>query len=142
MMIKITPNLFINESELKFVFIASPGPGGQNVNKLATTAQLRFNIRLSPSLPDEIRLRLLEKLGEKLTREDEIIIKASRYRTQELNRQDAIHRLVALLKNAVYVPKKRKKTKPTRASTERRLNEKKLHGKNKSLRGNKPSRED
>jgi ribosome-associated protein len=136
-MIKITPHLSIAESDIKIVYVCSPGPGGQNVNKLATAAQLRFNVRSSPSLPEDLRIRLLNLLGDKLTREGEIIIKASRHRTQERNRQDAMHRLIALLKDAVYVPKKRKKTRPTRASVERRINEKKLRGKTKSLRGGK-----
>lgn len=141
-MIKITPHLYLNETEIEILFIRSPGPGGQNVNKLATTAQLRFNVQHSPSLSEEIRLRLITKLGEKLTREGDIVIKASRYRSQERNKQDAIHRLITLLQAAMFVPKKRKKTKPTKASTERRLNEKKLHGRTKSLRGNKTSREE
>lgn len=141
-MIIITPHLTLDESELTITYICSPGPGGQNVNKVATSAQLRFNIQSSPSLSDETRIRLLNKLKDKLTREGDIIIKASRFRSQERNKQDAIDRLVALLKSAMHVPKKRKKTKPTRASTERRLSEKKLHGKNKSLRGNKGSSED
>lgn len=141
-MIKITPNLYINESEVKIVFICSPGPGGQNVNKLATTAQLRFNVKYSTSLPDDIRLRLVEKLGDKLTGEGEIVIKASRYRTQERNKHDAINRLISILKSAIFIPKKRKKTRPTRASSERRLSEKKLHGKIKSLRGNKATGEE
>jgi ribosome-associated protein len=136
-MIKITPNLYINKSELKIVFICSPGPGGQNVNKLATAAQLRFNVQYSASLPEDIRLNLIEKLGDKLTSEGDIVIKASRYRTQERNKQDAIARLISILKDAVYIPKKRKKTKPTHASSERRLSQKKLHGKTKSLRGNR-----
>jgi len=138
-MIKITPSLFISEAEVQLVFICSPGPGGQNVNKVATAAHLRFNVLRSPSIPEDIRLRLIDTLGDKLTREGDIVIKASRHRTQERNKQDALDRLVALLKTAVYLPKKRKKTKPTRASVQRRLREKKLHGKNKSLRGNKAS---
>jgi ribosome-associated protein len=141
-MIKITPSLYLNESEISFVFICSPGPGGQNVNKVATAAQLRFNVPSSPSLPEDIRLRLVEVLGDKLTREGDILIKASRYRTQERNKQDAVDRLTAILKNAIYVPKKRKKTKPTRASTERRLKGKKIQGKTKSLRGSKSSGEE
>lgn len=141
-MIKITPNLYIDESEIKIVFICSPGPGGQNVNKVATSAQLRFNVQGSPSLPDDIRLRLLDKLQDKLTSEGEIVIKASRFRSQERNKQDAIDRLITILKSAMYIPKKRKKTKPTRASTERRLSEKKSHGKTKSLRGKKATGEE
>lgn len=141
-MITITPHLTLDESELSITYICSPGPGGQNVNKVATSAQLRFNVQSSPSISEENRARLLNKLADKLTREGDIIIKASRYRSQERNKQDAIDRLVALLKSAMHVPKKRKKTKPTRASSERRLNEKKLHGKNKSLRGKKRPHEE
>lgn len=136
-MIFITPHLTLEESELSIIYICSPGPGGQNVNKVATSAQLRFNIQRSPSIAEDIRERLVNKLGDRLTREGDIIIKASRFRSQERNKQDAIARLAALLKSAMHVPKKRKKTKPTRASSERRLSEKKLHGKNKSLRGNR-----
>lgn len=141
-MIKITRDLYINESEIKIVFIRSPGPGGQNVNKVATSAQLRFNVHDSPSFTDDIRLRLIDKLQDKLTGEGEIVIKASRYRSQERNKQDAMNRLVEILRNAVFVPKKRKKTKPTRASSERRLSDKKLHGKTKSLRRGKVSGEE
>lgn len=139
---KITYNLFLNDSEIKIIFVRSPGPGGQNVNKLATAAQLRFNVLHSPSLPEDIRLRLLSLLGKKITREGDLIIKASRYRTQERNKQDAIDRLITLLKRAAIRPKKRKKTKPTQASSERRVATKKLRGKRKSLRGNKISTED
>ncbi|MFI4956606.1 MAG: alternative ribosome rescue aminoacyl-tRNA hydrolase ArfB [Gammaproteobacteria bacterium] len=141
-MIKITPNIYLDDSELQIVFVRSPGPGGQNVNKLATAAQLRFNVPNSSSLPEEIRLRLVTRLGKKLTPDGDIVIKASRYRSQERNKYDAIDRLIAILKSATIIPKKRKKTKPTRASTERRLSDKKLHGKTKSLRGKKSHREE
>jgi ribosome-associated protein len=115
-------------------FVRSPGPGGQNVNKTATAAQLRFNIVNSPSLPEDMRTRLLALIGKKLTLQGDLIIKASRYRTQERNKQDALDRLEALLQRAAIPPKKRKKTKATFASTQRRLASKKLHAKNKSLR--------
>jgi ribosome-associated protein len=142
LMIKITTYLSLYDAEVEITFIRSPGPGGQNVNKLATTAQLRFNIPSSTSIPEDIKLRLATSLKEKLTREGDIVIKASRYRSQERNKQDAINRLIAMLKSGMFVPKKRKKTKPTKASTERRLNEKKLHGKMKSLRKGKISRDE
>lgn len=122
-------------SELKFSYIRSPGPGGQNVNKVATAVQLRFNIVKSESFSEETCQRLLTVLQNKLTTKGEMIIKATRYRTQERNKEDAIERLVTLLKNAAKVPKKRKKTKPSLASKERRIQKKKLHAKTKSLRG-------
>lgn len=136
-MIKITTNIFLNESELKYTFVRSPGPGGQNVNKLATAAQLRFNVRDSLSLPEIVRLRLLSLAGKKITTQGDLIIKASRHRTQERNKQEAFKRLVALIKKAATPIKKRKKTKPTLASTEKRLTKKKLHAKTKKLRRKK-----
>jgi ribosome-associated protein len=138
-MIKITPTFFINPSELTFTFIRSPGPGGQNVNKVATAVFLRFNAMRSASLNDAIRQRLSSLAGNKMTGEGELIIKASRFRTQEMNKQDALNRLIELLKRAATVPKKRKKTKPTRASVQRRLKKKKIHSEIKSLRRNKPT---
>lgn len=137
-MIKILPNIFIQESELQFIFVTSPGPGGQNVNKVATAVQLRFDVIHSPSLPEPARLRLLNILGNKLTKNGELIIKASRHRTQERNKQDALNRLKDLIKRAAIPPKKRKKTRPTKASKERRLSKKKLHGAKKVLRGSLP----
>lgn len=133
-MIEITPTISLNEAEIKLTFIRAPGPGGQNVNKVATAVQLRFNVILSPSLPDDMRARLLILLGSKLTSQGDLIIKATRYRTQERNKQDALTRLLDLLKSAAIPPKRRKKTKPTFSSTQRRLSTKKLHAKNKSLR--------
>ncbi len=137
-MIKITPTVSIHESELKFTFVRAPGPGGQNVNKLATAAQLRFNIQQS-HLPEETRERLLSLLSNKITSTGDLIIKASRYRTQEQNKQDAIDRLIELIKRVITPPKLRKKTKPTRAAKQKRLTQKKLHGKMKSLRSHKPT---
>lgn len=133
-MIKITADVFIHASDIEIIFVRSPGPGGQNVNKLSTSALLRFNVLNAPSIPDNVRARILNVLKNLLTRDGDIVIKASRYRTQERNKQDAIERLTAILKSAVYVPKKRKKTKPTKASQEERLSSKKHHGKTKSLR--------
>lgn len=141
MMIKITNTVFLNSSEIKFRFIRAPGPGGQNVNKLATAVELRFNIKQS-SLPEAIRHRILFTLAKKITRQGELIIKASRHRTQESNKRDALTRLRLLLKKASIPPKIRKKTKPTRASIERRIASKKLHSKIKSLRRNSQSRVD
>lgn len=133
-MSKTTANTLLDKAELKFSFVRSPGPGGQNVNKVATAALLRFNVVQSSSLSEAMRARLLLLLGNKVTQQGELIIKASRYRTQERNKQDALERLQAYLQRAAIVPKKRKKTKPSLASKERRLTQKKQHGKNKLLR--------
>jgi ribosome-associated protein len=127
-------NWKLNEAEVIFTFIRAAGPGGQNVNKAATAVQLRFNVMYSPSLPSLVRMRLLSMLGKKITREGDLIIKANRYRTQELNKQDALQRLYALIERAAIIPKKRKKTKPTLASIKRRLEQKKVRAKTKLLR--------
>lgn len=137
-MIEVAPNITFNESEVEFSFIRSPGPGGQNVNKVATAVQLRFNVMRSLSLPEDVRVRLIALLSKKITTQGDIIIKASRFRTQERNKEDALNRLIELLKQAANPPKKRKKTKPTFSSKQRRLDSKTLHGKNKSLRRSRP----
>jgi ribosome-associated protein len=134
-MLRITTAIWLDTSEITFTFVRSPGPGGQNVNKLATAALLRFNVRTSASLPATTRLRLLQVLSSRLTLNGDLIIKASSYRTQERNRQDALERLTEILQKAAIPPKPRKKTKPTKASVHRRLNKKKLTGKRKVLRG-------
>src|SRR3989338_680480 len=128
-MIKITSTIFLNDSEIELAFIRAPGPGGQNVNKIATAVQLRFNVMHSPSLSDDVRTRLLSLIGNKITTQGEIIIKANRYRTQERNKHDALARLRELIQRAAIPPKKRKKTQPSLASVERRLTKKKLHAK-------------
>ncbi|CAN5265522.1 alternative ribosome rescue aminoacyl-tRNA hydrolase ArfB [soil metagenome] len=128
----------INQNEITFTFTRAPGPGGQNVNKLATCAQLRFDVMNSPSLSEAVKIRLLALAGNKSTLQGEVLIKASRYRTQERNKQDALERLEELILRASTTPKKRKKTKPTFSSTQRRLATKKQHGQTKSLRQSKP----
>jgi ribosome-associated protein len=127
----------INDSELVFTFIRTPGPGGQNVNKVSSGVLLRFNVVNSTSLPEGVRQRLCTLLGKKLTLSGDCIIKACRFRTQNRNRQDALDRLDALIQQAQKVPKKRKKTKPTLASRMRRLDSKKKQSQKKANRREK-----
>jgi ribosome-associated protein len=138
-MIRITDSIAIDESELTEDFVRSSGPGGQNVNKLSTAVQLRFDVRGSPALPNDVALRLMRLAGKRLTREGVLVIIAQRHRTQERNRQDARERLIELVRQAAVVPLKRRATKPTRASRERRLESKKRRSGIKGLRRAKPS---
>jgi ribosome-associated protein len=138
-MIRITDNIEIDDDELVEQFVRSSGPGGQNVNKLSTAVQLRFDLRHSPSLPDGVRARAERLAGSRLTRDGVLVINAQRYRTQERNRQDARERLVALLREASVAPVPRRPTRPTRASRERRIEGKKRRGGIKRLRRTKPS---
>src|SRR5437899_7257985 len=117
-MIRVTPHIAIDESELSESFIRSSGPGGQNVNKLSTAVQLRFDVRHSPSLPGDVRARLERLAGRRLTREGVLIITAQRHRTQERNREDARERLIELIRQAAVQPVRRRPTRPTRASRE------------------------
>jgi ribosome-associated protein len=133
---------FPKSSEIQFTYIRAPGPGGQNVNKVATAVLLRFNLFHTSSLPESIRHRLLTLIGKKLNHEGDLLIKASRFRTQARNKQDALARLQTLLKRAAEPVKKRKKTMPTRASKQRRLDTKKIRAKSKSLRGSKIENDD
>jgi ribosome-associated protein len=135
-------SIILNKSEHKFNYIRAPGPGGQNVNKVASAVQLRVNILHSPSLNADVKKRLIKIAASKITHHGELIIKANRFRTQERNKQDAVNRLQELLKHAATPPKKRKKTKPTQLSQEKRLVQKKLHSKIKILRRNKPHHEE
>ncbi|MGE5251614.1 MAG: alternative ribosome rescue aminoacyl-tRNA hydrolase ArfB [Bacteroidota bacterium] len=123
-MLEITPALRIDEDEMEISFVRASGPGGQNVNKVATAAQLRFDVRGSRSLPEETRERLLKLAGKRLTTEGVLVIEARRYRTQEQNRSDALQRFTALVRRASEPPRPRKKTQPTQASQEERLREK------------------
>jgi len=138
-MIRVTDSISIDDSELDEDFIRSSGPGGQNVNKLSTAVQLRFNVRRSPSLPNDVALRLMRLAGSRLTKDGVLIITAQSHRTQERNRQDARDRLIDLIRQAAVVPVKRRKTKPTKASKEKRIESKKRRGNIKGLRNTKPS---
>lgn len=134
-MIRITPSLALDEGEIKLQFIRASGPGGQNVNKVSSAVQLRFDAAHSPSLPEDVRARLMRLAGSRLTNEGEVVIEAKRFRTQERNRQDAIDRLVELIRRATEKPKPRVATRPTLASKKRRLEAKKQRGEIKRGRG-------
>ncbi len=133
-MIDITPAIRLHEDELRFQFKLASGPGGQNVNKVATAAELRFDVARSPSLPEAVRARLLILAGSRVTQDGELLITARRFRSQERNRQDAIDRLIALIRKAAEPPKPRLKTRPSRAARERRLEEKRRRGEIKQTR--------
>jgi ribosome-associated protein len=120
-MIRVTRNIAIDEREIEQHFIRASGPGGQNVNKVATAVQIRFDVAHSHSLPEEVRRRLLNLAGRRMTKDGILVIDARRFRTQERNREDAIGRLVTLIRAAAVRPKPRRKTKPTLASRQRRL---------------------
>ncbi len=134
-MINITTDISIDEKEIKLDFIRSSGPGGQNVNKVSSAVHLRFNIYGSPSLPDDVRERLILLAGKRINEEGMLIIKAGRFRTQNQNRQDAIERLIDLIREATIKPKKRFKTKPSVTSKKRILEDKRHRSKIKCMRG-------
>ena len=131
----ITDYLSIDESELEWDFIRSSGPGGQNVNKVATAVQLRFDALGSSSLSEEVRDRLIRLAGKRMTSGGILVIQARRFRSQEGNRQDAWDRLAELVKKAMVRPAVRKRTKPSRAAKARRLEEKAKRSKIKKMRG-------
>ncbi len=140
-MIEISSAVALSEDEIQIDFIRASGPGGQNVNKVSSAAQLRFDILSSPSLEPEVKERLRRIAGSRVTADGILVIEARRYRTQEQNRLDAIQRLVALVQKALEKPKPRHKTRPTLASRQKRLQAKRQRGETKRLRG-RPSPEE
>ncbi|MGE5806974.1 MAG: alternative ribosome rescue aminoacyl-tRNA hydrolase ArfB [Ignavibacteria bacterium] len=133
-MIEINNKIFIPETELHFNFIRSSGPGGQNVNKVSTAVQLRFDIINSPSLAEQLKKRLIAVSGNRATKEGILIIEAKRFRTQESNRQDAVERFIGLIRKAEKKPKRRIKTKPSKESKQKRIEEKKKRSEVKKMR--------
>jgi len=135
-MIQVTPTITLDESELEWSFVRASGPGGQNVNKVASAVKLRFDAANSPNLPDRVRARLRTLAGKRMTRDGVVLIDARRHRTQEQNRADALERLCDLIRRAAEPPPKpRKATKPSRAARRRRVEGKRKRGDLKRLRG-------
>jgi ribosome-associated protein len=134
-MIQVTDTISLNDDELEESFVRASGPGGQNVNKVSSAVQLRFDVRRSPSLPNDVAIRLMRIAGSRMTKEGVLVINAQRHRTQERNRADARERLVGLIREAAVQPEIRRPTKPTKASRQRRLEGKKRRAQIKTLRG-------
>ena len=133
-MIAITPQITLDERELIFETMRASGPGGQNVNKVETAVQLRFDARTSRSLPNDVSIRLQKLAGARLTNDGVIVLTAQRFRTQDANRQDAVARLVDLIRKAAEKPKKRIATKPSKAAKKERVDKKVQRGSIKKMR--------
>ena len=140
-MIRVNPQIELDEREIQEDFVRASGPGGQNVNKVSTAVQLRFDVARSPSLPEPVRARLATLAGRRLTRDGVLIIEAERYRSQRRNRDDALDRLIELIREACEVDKPRRPTRPTLASKKRRLESKQRLGETKKLRNLKPGQD-
>ena len=138
-MIRITDAISIDEAELEESFVRSSGPGGQNVNKLSTAVQLRFDVRRTPSLPNDVAVRLMRLAGKRMTKDGVLVLIAQNHRTQERNRAEARERLFALIEQAAVAPIPRRATKPPKASREKRIEGKKRRAGIKHLRRSKPA---